>query len=301
MTRVRIFSLLSVSSFLFPSSLSGQTPHLAEAERLMTDGRFAEARTALEAWYEAEGEGADRIERQYAIWLRALLTTDPEEAELDYRRLVIEYPGGQYSDGALLRLAQGARAWGDLEATRRYLEILVRDYPLSPLRVEARTFLARLDQTPPLRGLVGAPASPGTPAGNPAPPGPASPVSEAPPSLPPPASPEGWVSGAGPTVGPVPAVDPPNSPIGPAPPAGEGIFTLQLGAFSTDARAAMVAGDARSAGIDVRIVKVEGSDLIRVRHGAFLTREEAEVGAQLLRSLGLEAVITSDRDREQGG
>jgi hypothetical protein len=103
------------------------------------------------------------VDRQHAIWLRALLTTDPEFSELDYRRLVIEYPGGPYSDGALLRLAQGARAWGDLEAARRYLEILVRDYPLSPLRAVGRCFVARLDESPALLGFGCAPASSAAP------------------------------------------------------------------------------------------------------------------------------------------
>ena len=35
---------------------------------------------------------------------------DPVQAELDYQRLVIEYPGGLYSAEALLRLAQAAHA-----------------------------------------------------------------------------------------------------------------------------------------------------------------------------------------------
>lgn len=302
MIRVRTF-LLGGFWLLVPLALAGQSPGLTEAERLLTEGRFAEARGVLERWYEAEGEGASRIDRQYAIWLRALLTTDPEVAELDYRRLVIEYPGGQYSDGALLRLAQGARAWGDLDAARRYLEILVRDYPQSPLRVEARTFLARLDQDPPIGGFTGLTGGTEIPASSAtltpsAPPG----VPAAPPASPPPGSPvASALPSSGPAVGPFPGSGPTGTSALDGATADYGVFTLQLGAFSTEARAQTVAEDARSAGIQVRIVKVSGSDLIRVRHGAFVTREEAEGGVRALRALGFEAVISSDRDRELDG
>jgi cell division protein FtsN len=62
-----------------------------------------------------------------------------------------------------------------------------------------------------------------------------------------------------------------------------------------------VAGDARATGLEVRIVRVEGSDLVRVRYGAYATREEAEAQARVLRDLGFEAVISSDRNRETAG
>jgi cell division septation protein DedD len=84
-------------------------------------------------------------------------------------------------------------------------------------------------------------------------------------------------------------------------PSATGAFTLQLGAFSTEDRAGVVAAEARAAGITVRIVKVEGSDLVRVRHGAFPTREEAEQQARALRDKGFEVGIASDRERESGG
>jgi len=266
MTRVRSILLCSLW-LLLPPSLNAQSPRLAEADRLLSEGRFEQARGVLESWYSSEGEAAGRVDRQHAIWLRALLTTDPEFSELDYRRLVIEYPGGPYSDGALLRLAQGARAWGDFEAARRYLEILVRDYPQSPLRPEARTILARLDQPPALMGIARAPETPSPPA--------------------PPAT---------------AAPSPPSAPSPPAAPSpAQGAFTLQLGAFSTADRAGVMAAEARAAGFEVRIVRVEGNDLIRVRHGAFATREEADAHARAFRERGFEVGISTDRERETGG
>ncbi len=65
-------------------------------------------------------------------------------AELDLRRLVVEYPGGAFSDRALLRLAQGAIARAEDDRGLEYLELLLRDYPQSPLRDEARSLSANI-------------------------------------------------------------------------------------------------------------------------------------------------------------
>ncbi|TVR55369.1 MAG: hypothetical protein EA421_06640 [Gemmatimonadales bacterium] len=148
MWRVWLLPCLALS-LLIPAgeergTLAGQSTELDAVENHMASGRFPEAREGLEQWWGGESV-ATREERQQALWLRARLTVDPELAELDYRRLVVEYPGGPWSDAALMRLAQGAEFRGDDAAARQYLEILVRDYPASPHRVEARDRMVRLD------------------------------------------------------------------------------------------------------------------------------------------------------------
>jgi hypothetical protein len=81
--------------------------------------------------------------------LRALLSLEPADAELDYRRLVIEYPGGTFSDRALIRLAQASQARGNVADARQYMADFLRDYPQSPLRVEARSLIAKLGEGEP--------------------------------------------------------------------------------------------------------------------------------------------------------
>ena len=58
-------------------------------------------------------------------------------AAVDLRRLVVRYPGGPYSDRALFRLAQGARAFSEEVRALEYLEDLLRDYPRTSLRERA--------------------------------------------------------------------------------------------------------------------------------------------------------------------
>lgn len=117
-------------------------------EELMADSRYLEARGVLLDWWEDRAASAERGELQRAIWLRAVLTVDPTLAEQDFRRLAIEFPGGPWSDEALMRLARIAELRGDIGTARAHLEVLVRDYPGSPLRPEARLLRERLAEGP---------------------------------------------------------------------------------------------------------------------------------------------------------
>ncbi len=268
--------------------VEAQAAELAEVRGAVDDARFPEARDLLERWWEEVGERADRRTRQEALWLRARLTPDPQLAELDYRRLVIEFPGGPFSDGALLRLAQGSEARGEPAEAARYLEILVRDYPTSEHRVEARDRLVRLEDDPP--PVLAPPtvirddtvAAPDT-------------VHETPPEIP---------------VDTVPVPDtvrepPPEIPADPVVEDEEeldeltGSYTVQLGAFSTRERAVDLARRADEAGLRVRVVQVAGSELFRVRMGGFESRQAAEAAAQEPRDAGFEALVSTDREQER--
>ena len=262
--------------------LPGDRQLLEAAERSLEEGRFDEARERVETWWAGGEAGRDRLSVQQALWLRARLTVDSEAAELLYRRMVVEFPGGNWSDQALLRLSSGAQARGEYEPAQRFLQILVRDYPSSPFRVEARAELARLDAQ--VARMAG--AAPARPAAAPA----AAAASSAPPVEPPSA-------GAGARAGTTPPVSTPSAP--PPPSVVEGAFTLQFGAFGQPAGARALAAELRVAGLDARVVQVEGSPLYRVRVEAFTSREAAETRALALRERGFQVIVSSDRDRER--
>ena len=103
---ILIFSI----SFVVVPSLSAQvdTMTLTEIEALAQYGRSNQARIELMAWWEESSDVASREERQHVLWLRGRLTVDPSEAARDFQRLVIEYPSGPFTAGALYRLAQEA-------------------------------------------------------------------------------------------------------------------------------------------------------------------------------------------------
>jgi cell division septation protein DedD len=279
-----------------PAEAQSAAADLARTERLVEEGRFAQARELLEGWWNSGAQGASRQDLQTGIWLRALLTVDPDMADLDYRRLVVEFPGGPNSDEALLRLSRGAEARGDLLAARRYLSILVRDYPDSPHRPEARSLLARIPEgaTGVVEPAPGRVTGPSEVRDGPRPtpevrdgPRPTPEVRRDPDEAGPPreARPEGDRTDPG--------------RAGALPPPDAAPYTVQLGAFSTGERARALAARLEDQGISVRIVFLEGSDLYRVRSGAFETRDGVEDGVARLRSMGFEASIATDRERER--
>ncbi|TVP73926.1 MAG: hypothetical protein EA352_11505 [Gemmatimonadales bacterium] len=306
--------------------LWGQAPDLEEVEAAMDSADWALARTLLEEWWdEAEARTSGRpprAAREHALWLRARLSPDPQQAEMDYRRLVVEFPGGRFSDQALLRLAQHAEARQDPEDARRYLEILIRDYSGSPHRVEARDRMARLpapgEDDREIRGEdVEAPSLPVM--GEDPPPLPDPDTIPDPDPLPDPDTiPDPVVD---PDTIPDPVVDPDTLPDPVVDPdtvdadtadAGRaleeweaeelsGAWTIQLGAFSSESRAGALAAEARQAGLDVRVVRVEGSMLHRVRWSAFESEGEARSALEHLREAGFEALVSSDREREEPG
>jgi hypothetical protein len=130
----------------------------------MAQGRIMEARGTLENWWTTRFSGASSSDRQRGIWLRGKLTVDPSMAELDFRRLVLEFPGGSYSDDALFRLGLSADLKGELREALGHFQRLVSEYPSSPRVDEAREWirsnqaevaaLPEVSTEPPLRATI---------------------------------------------------------------------------------------------------------------------------------------------------
>lgn len=239
-----------------PGAGAQEARGLDGVDSLIADGRIGTARRILQEWWDEALAGADRRDRQHALWLRGKLTVDPDQALRDFQRLVVEYPGGPYTADALLRVAQAADARGRLvEAARRY-DQLVREYPSSPHGLEARRWL---DAHGPAvsRAQRSAPE---------AAPGPSERSEAAPDTM---EEPE---------------------PAGPV--------AVQLGAFSTVERARSLAELARAEGFEVRLVRVGGSELVRVRAGRFPDRSAARDLLDRVRGTGLQADIVTDAREE---
>lgn len=140
MTRVlRACLILAILALLTPATVRAQS--LEHVETLVAQGRVQNARAELLSWWDGESADASRDQLQRGIWLRGVLTLDPGQAALDYTRLVVEFPGGPFTDRALQRLAMAADLSGDSVRAARHYRVLERDYPGSPLRAEAQRWL----------------------------------------------------------------------------------------------------------------------------------------------------------------
>jgi cell division protein FtsN len=74
---------------------------------------------------------------------------------------------------------------------------------------------------------------------------------------------------------------------------------VQLGAFAEETRAVALFEEMRSAGIDVRIVRVEGSRFLHVRLGRFVERAAAAAELERLTTSGISAALVRDERSEQ--
>ncbi len=216
---------------------------LQSVTALVSQGRSDQARRALIEWWDEQWPGASRRDKQRGLWMRARLTVDPALAALDYQRLVVEYPGGPYSDRALYRLAQAAEARRDARGAARHFETLAVDYPASRHAATATEWLGR----------------------NP-------------------------VAVAALRSAEVAAIE--EAPVE------SGGYAVQLGAFSDATGARRVADRAEAEGFSVRMVRVPGSALVRVRIGRFENQEDALELMRRVKAGGFEVALVTDAAQE---
>ena len=254
--RIPLFLLVILLS---PGAVRAQNP-LDDVEALLGQGEIFLARELLQDWWGGQLAAANRMDQQRSIWLRGLLTVDPSMAELDFRRLALEFPGGPFSDHALLRLAQSAEMRSDLRQATAHYKALERDYPSSRLRGRAQAWLRMNSDSVQVLGPI---TYPGTEID----PGPILPV--------------------------LPVEEAPNLDES------QGSFSVQVGAFRNLDGARSFADDLREFGHLPRLVRLPVNDLIRVRVGRFSDRDEASRLQRELVGVGFEAVVVSDANLEE--
>ena len=247
-------------------------------DSLALAGRADEARTALESWWQSQRVGSSRRDRQRGLWLRAILTVDPRMAGLDFQRLVLEYPNGPHSDEAMLRLGLISAASENLPRAAGYFRRLVTDYPRSPQRREAEEWLSEH-----LVVVEEAEAAARTAAEAAREEGAAAPQVAV--------APEVAVAD---TDAPEPEVDSPARPE-----TASGRYAVQVGAFESEERARSLLAAVNASGFRARIVRVPGSELMRVRIGAFPDQIGAFELMDRVRRRGHEATLAVDVAEEE--
>ena len=259
-----------------PKIVSAQSS-LEQVERLTRLGRTEEARAVLLEWWEEDRIEASRRERQRGLWLRGRLTVDPRQAELDFQRLALLYPSGQFAPDAVLRLAQASWAMGDEGTARRHLATLERDYPRSEAFERAREWIADAGPLPP-RGDTPTTSDGGVQ------------VTE-----------ELGLS----AVQELTVVDPEVDESNAVDDVSESVdalamnYKVQLGAFAHHDRAVALYEEVSARGIDVRIVTVDGSQFTHVRAGRFSVRSEAVELLEALAEQGIRAALIRDAREER--
>jgi cell division septation protein DedD len=116
-------------------------PRLAGAVRLAQDGLSDSARAVVGRILGAL-QPADSLYPE-ALYTMGFLAATESDRRLHFRRVVVDHAQSDWADDALLQLAQLDYADGNAEATVRQTDVLLRDYPATPLAATAAFWGAR--------------------------------------------------------------------------------------------------------------------------------------------------------------
>jgi cell division septation protein DedD len=123
------------------SAIAQDNPTLRTAVQLAAEGRSVEARRLVEAEL-ARARPGDSSYAEALYW-RGRLRAHGDSAELDLRRVAIEYSTSRWADDALLQLAQLAMAARNPASALALAERVRGDYPESDLRPRAAFWAGR--------------------------------------------------------------------------------------------------------------------------------------------------------------
>jgi cell division protein FtsN len=116
-------------------------PVYRRAQAMVNDGNVTGGRALVDSMIAVAAPGSN--EYAEGVYWRAVLAATASDAEMDYRRLVVDYPMSPRVDDALIRLAQLEMARGNYDGALRHLNRLVAEHPQSPSRARAGYWMAR--------------------------------------------------------------------------------------------------------------------------------------------------------------
>ena len=137
-----IVSIIAVSpSFLPAQAAPTVNPVYRRAQTLVNDGNAAAGRALVDSMIAVAQPGSN----DYAegVYWRAVLAATAADAEMDYRRIIVDYPNSPRVEDALIRLSQLEIARGNYDGALRHLGRLASEHPESPARARAGYWTAR--------------------------------------------------------------------------------------------------------------------------------------------------------------
>jgi hypothetical protein len=130
---------------LCPLAAAAQTaavnPAFVRAQTLVNDGNAAGGRAIVDSMLALAAPGSNDYAE--AIYWRGVFAATAADAEMDYRRIVVDHPLSPRVEDALIRLAQLELARANYDGALRHLNRLVAEHPQSPTRARAGYWMAR--------------------------------------------------------------------------------------------------------------------------------------------------------------
>ena len=112
------------------------------AQTLVNDGNATTGRAIVDSLIARAAPGSNAYAE--GLYWRAVLSATAADAEMDYRRIVVDYPLSPRVEDTLLRLAQLELARGDYDGALQHLNRLTLEHPAGGSRARAGYWTARV-------------------------------------------------------------------------------------------------------------------------------------------------------------
>lgn len=116
-------------------------PVYVRAQTLVNDGNAVAGRALVDSMLAIAAPGSNDYAE--AVYWRGVLAATAADAEMDYRRIVVDHPMSPRVEDALIRLAQLEMARANHDGAIRHLNRLAAEHPQSPARARAGYWMAR--------------------------------------------------------------------------------------------------------------------------------------------------------------
>lgn len=110
----------------------GEDDLLKEANRLLIDGRYAEAQQAASTFLSKYPKSSSAASAQYTLAESLLLQENFADAAAAYGKLLKSYPKSPNAPNALVKLARSMRLMGKPAESCKTLDLLAQQYPKAP-------------------------------------------------------------------------------------------------------------------------------------------------------------------------
>jgi cell division protein FtsN len=136
-----VLLLASISTVAGAQETIPVNPVYRRAQSLVNDGNAAAGRALIDSMITIAPPGSNDYAE--AVYWRAVIAATAADAEMDYRRIVVDFPRSPRVEDALIRLAQLEIARANYDAALKHLNQLVTEHPESPSRARASYWSAR--------------------------------------------------------------------------------------------------------------------------------------------------------------
>lgn len=135
-------ALIAISPIIIGAqTTAGVNPVYLRAQTLVNDGNATAGRALVDSMISIAAAGSN--EYAEGVYWRAVIAASAADAEMDYRRIVVDFPNSPRAEDALIRLAQLEIARANYDGALKHLARLASEHPDSPGRARASYWTAR--------------------------------------------------------------------------------------------------------------------------------------------------------------